>query len=185
MPYEIAWEQEGACKRLYGFVSTKEFVQSVLAIQADPRITQARYIINDFTGVTGYDITEADVLLFAAYGLDAFHLNPDVSIAAISTDPAVCRLLDIYASPRYSLYAFRHFPTSRMARAWIAARTHPHGHELTVSLETPEAVDAWHQDWQASGFPVTQAPAQQDEGYTFVGSSPDGHRVHVVAPGSN
>lgn len=119
MPYEITWENRGAHKRMYGFVTSVEFLRAALEMQGHARFDELRYVVNDFREVTGHNITEADVMKVAAYALGAFHINPRIAIAAISTDAEIQRLMELYASPRYSLYAFRYFPTLVAAREWI------------------------------------------------------------------
>lgn len=125
MPYEITWEPRGAVKRLFGFVSAEEFLRSAMDLQGHPNFDGLRFVINDFREVTGHAVTETDVKKVAAYGLGAFHVNPRIAIAAVTTDAEILRLLELYASPRYSLYAFRHFPTLVAARNWIEIHTAP------------------------------------------------------------
>ena len=56
MSYEIAWEPGGLYRKFTGKVSGKEILNSNFELQLDPRFTDVKYIINDFTGITSHSI---------------------------------------------------------------------------------------------------------------------------------
>jgi len=56
------------------------------------------------------------------------------------------------------------------------------GGELAIRLDTADAVDALHAQWQALGLTMLQAPVELDFGRTFVATDPDGHRIRAFHP---
>ncbi len=120
MAYEIAWEPRGVCKTFSGFVTSREFMQSITEFQGDARFDDCRYSLNDLSRVEGHDICEADVKRFAAFAIGAHHSNPNVRIAVVTVDDTIRSLLDFYSAPGHSPYPLRIFPTLAEARAWLA-----------------------------------------------------------------
>ncbi|MFK0688965.1 VOC family protein [Mesorhizobium sp. IMUNJ 23033] len=53
------------------------------------------------------------------------------------------------------------------------------GAELVFALDTPDAVDAAHEDWAGRGLNILQRPTDMDFGRTFVALDPDNHRLRV------
>lgn len=51
--------------------------------------------------------------------------------------------------------------------------------ELTLLLESRQAVDDCYQQWQSWDVAMLQPPQPSDYGYTFVASDPDGQRLRV------
>lgn len=51
--------------------------------------------------------------------------------------------------------------------------------ELTLLLDSREAVDRCYQQWLGWDITLLQPPLPSDYGYTFVASDPDGHRLRV------
>ncbi|EJN00348.1 VOC family protein [Phyllobacterium sp. YR531] len=56
--------------------------------------------------------------------------------------------------------------------------------ELLFMAENAQALDAMHDDWLHRGLRIAQEPVTLDFGYTFVALDRDGHRLRVLAPGS-
>jgi catechol 2,3-dioxygenase-like lactoylglutathione lyase family enzyme len=91
----------------------------------------------------------------------------------------------VEASPTFVLFAL---DGGLMLGLWSRHTVEPAaaaaggGGELAFTVETSDAVDATHADWQARGLAIAQAPAAMDFGRTFVALDPDGHRLRVFAP---
>ena len=93
MACEIVWEHRGVHKRLSGHVSAREFERSVETVQADPRFDEIRYVINDFSAVTGHGLDEQHLLELAAIQYGAQASNPQVRAVYVGVDPELARQL--------------------------------------------------------------------------------------------
>ncbi len=94
-------------------------MNSIITLQGDHRFDTIRYSINDFLFVEQYEISEADVRKFAAFGKGAAITNPRIRIAAITNDESIKSLLRIYTSPPLASFPMEIFPTLEAARAWL------------------------------------------------------------------
>jgi hypothetical protein len=59
MPFTVEWDGAGLIKQLTGFVGASEFSRSAEATTSHREFDRAKYVINDFTGVTGTDLIGA------------------------------------------------------------------------------------------------------------------------------
>jgi hypothetical protein len=116
MPHEIIWEPKGVYKRFSGHVSAAEFLNSQEEVLADPRIDSARYVINDFLGVTSYVATKDDAEYSAAYNRGANFSNPRLRVACITTSPGI-RVL-VAAAALVSTLKLKAFSSQEEARRW-------------------------------------------------------------------
>lgn len=120
MPCEIVWEHKGVHQRLSGHLSTGELQDSVETVQADPRFDEIRYVINDFSAVTGHELDEQQLLELSAIQYGAQASNPRVWVVYVGADPELTRRLrsiQIDASqPAYRVALFDALP---QARDWL------------------------------------------------------------------
>lgn len=120
MPCEIAWEHRGVHKRLSGHLSASEFQRSVEAIQADPRFDEIRFVINDFSAVTGHELDEQRLLELAAIQYGAQASNPQVRVVYVGADPQLARWIrSALIDSQRSLYRVALFDTLPQAREWL------------------------------------------------------------------
>jgi len=120
MACEIVWEHRGVHKRLSGHVSAREFERSVETVQADPRFDEIRYVINDFSAVTGHGLDEQHLLELAAIQYGAQASNPQVRAVYVGVDPELARQLRvILIDSQRSLYRVALFDTLPQARDWL------------------------------------------------------------------
>ena len=120
MACEIVWEHRGVHKRLSGHVSAREFERSVETVQADPRFDEIRYVINDFSAVTGHGLDEQHLLELAAIQYGAQASNPQVRAVYVGVDPELARQLrGILIDSQRSLYRVALFDTLPQARDWL------------------------------------------------------------------
>lgn len=61
-----------------------------------------------------------------------------------------------------------------------SAQTAGGGSELGWAVDSREAVDELHRQWQALGMRIAQPPTQMDFGYTLVALDPDEHRLRAL-----
>ncbi|WP_300054739.1 hypothetical protein [Malikia sp.] len=121
MTCEIVWEHKGVYKRLSGHVSADEFVRSVETIQADPRFDDIRYVINDFSAVTGHELDEDMLIELAAIQYGAQASNPQVRAVYVGTDPRLTQRLEsiLLEGPQHPVYRVTLFETLPQARDWL------------------------------------------------------------------
>ena len=62
MSYHITWEPRGALKTLTGFVTGREFRDSIDDLCMDERFSGIDWLICDLTGVTAHSIDRQDVI---------------------------------------------------------------------------------------------------------------------------
>lgn len=65
MPYHNVWETHGLYRVFSGELQGDEIFSSNVAVQADPRFPGIRYIINDFTGISGHQIDDTHIWIYA------------------------------------------------------------------------------------------------------------------------
>lgn len=121
MAFEIFWEDRGAHKRFHGHVTDRELLDSVVAIQGDPRFDTMRYTINDFLAVTSFSVAEQTVRIVSAIGGAGALTNAGVRVAIVAADAQIQALADIYAALPLTAYPTRTFDDLSAARAWLAA----------------------------------------------------------------
>ncbi|WP_062207125.1 VOC family protein [Aureimonas sp. AU12] len=90
----------------------------------------------------------------------------------------------VEASPTFVLFVL---PSGLPMGLWETTGVQPApasaggGCEIGFKVESPEAVDATHADWQGKDAAIAMAPTDLDFGRSFVALDPDGHRLRVYA----
>lgn len=121
MTYTVEWEGRGFYKRFTGKVSFQEYARSQEQVTSDPRIDEAKYVINDLLGLDGYTVTPDQAEYAAAFTRGPSYSNPWLRIAFVTTDTKIILLLMIVQ--RLSSLEVGAFPTVAEARTWgLAAR---------------------------------------------------------------
>ena len=93
----------------------------------------------------------------------------------------------VEAAPTFAMFALA---SGVMLGLWTrkgvepAVSAQPGASEIAFAVGSPAEVEARHQDWQARGIRIAQAPTAMDFGHTFTALDPDGHRLRVFAPGA-
>ena len=119
MPYTFESEPHGVYKRFSGHVSAPEFLASVMHLQGLYDFDRVRYTINDFTDVASYDISEDDVVGFAARGIGANAFHSGVKVAIVTRDASIVALIDQYRT--MAPFDLRVFDDLVEARTWAQA----------------------------------------------------------------
>jgi hypothetical protein len=127
MAYELVWEPDGVIKQFSGIVPGWEFIQSVKNVQSDSRVDEARYIINDFSAVTGYELSEEVLTEFAVLQYGAYVSNPNCRIVFVTTDEALAMLVrNTPAAVGLTSYETEVCPTLSAARDWLDSQPQLH-----------------------------------------------------------
>jgi hypothetical protein len=109
------------CRRYSGVVTATEFLESIFAVQRDPRFDSLRYSILDAFDVTGTDVSDFDIKSVAAHSIGALNSNSTVKVAIGASDPALLAMAQIFLSPPYTSYPAEILTTREAAEAWIRA----------------------------------------------------------------
>ena len=123
MAFELVWEPRGVYKRFYGHVTGDELMEAVTQVEGDPRFDDLRFVINDFLEISGFAVTEDNVLMVSAIDNAASTSNPNIIIAIVAADLQIQALARLYAVAPLTVYPTEIFLTIHDARAWILSTT--------------------------------------------------------------
>lgn len=127
MPYELVWEPEGIHKRFSGFVTARQFIQSVEQTQRDSRFDEIHYIIDDLSEITGHELSEETLTHLAAINYGAYASNPNCRIVYVTTDEVLAgRLKTILISGGMTSFQVEIRPTVADARDWLDSQPKLH-----------------------------------------------------------
>ena len=123
MPYRIAWEPVGVYRTYYGDVPGSERRKSLEEICGDPRFDSLRYAITDFLAAENLGESTLAALEVAALNIGPLMTNPTIILAAVAVDPSHREYVERVRSHGFIKAPYEIFPTSALARLWIAERT--------------------------------------------------------------
>jgi hypothetical protein len=119
MPYDICWEPHGVLKIYVGHVTGAVFLQAVERVNAHPDFDSFRYVINDFTDCTSFEIESAVQDLAVAAAIGAQRSNPMLIAAFVATDKAILITLQNIADSARSGISVSVFQHLEGARRWV------------------------------------------------------------------
>ncbi|WP_374277923.1 hypothetical protein [Azonexus sp.] len=120
MSFALCWDGSGLLKRFGGYVSAEEFMDSADASFSHPDIDRARYIINDFSNVTGHGLCDAVAEYVGVMRMGASLSTPNLRVLYISTDESIRDFVAaLTAHPFHTAWETRVFPTMSLAEAWL------------------------------------------------------------------
>ena len=126
MPYTLHWDGQGLVKTLTGYVSADEHVDSTNASTAHPRFSEAKYIINDFSEVTGFDLDQVTTEFVASIRLGASIRKGNIRVVYVSPDELIRAFVDeLTIHPFDGAWETCFFRTMKEARAWLGAQPEP------------------------------------------------------------
>ncbi|MBD3610603.1 MAG: hypothetical protein HUJ30_08640 [Gammaproteobacteria bacterium] len=97
MSYELKWTDDRGLQRTFkGSVMADDVLTSVLTVHGDPRFEKIRYIINDFTNITDYNLDDEDIKVLSAMGKAATLTNPGLKVAIVAHNSEVLNLGEFY-----------------------------------------------------------------------------------------
>ena len=65
MPFTTNWEPEGVYRKFTGNISGEEILKSNFQLHKNPEFLKIKYVINDFTDVTGHSIQPGHIEVYA------------------------------------------------------------------------------------------------------------------------
>lgn len=118
MPYTVKWDGAGLIKKLSGFISPLEFAKSAEASTSHPDFDRAKYVINDFTEVSGADLMAA-VEDVAIARIGASNGKSLLKVAYVGNGDILSRFLAELLSPQYDCgWETRMFASREDAMHW-------------------------------------------------------------------
>jgi hypothetical protein len=120
VPHSIVWEPEGIFRAFSGIVSGEEILESNLVLYDDVRFESVRYIINNFTEISGHAIEPDHLSAFASTDEMISQLKHEFKIALIVPQDAYVGLARrLCAITNNKLFEYRIFNTVDDARKWV------------------------------------------------------------------
>ena len=120
MPNVSTWEEKGLYRVFSGKISGEEVLQSNLDTHGDPRFDDLRYVINDFTQVSDFEVTESDIEIIAVVDDVAVLSNPKIKIALVVTLRSLLEWVGLYCEKMEdATYICGIFSTVEEARQWV------------------------------------------------------------------
>jgi hypothetical protein len=125
MPCEVAWEERGVYQRLSGFVSAREYEQSIRSIQGDARFDDLRQVIVDCLDMTGDDFSEENLAEIAIVGHVAHLSNVNCPVAFVVTTPRLEALIGkLFVDALRDVMDIAILDSPEGAQAWLGALRH-------------------------------------------------------------
>lgn len=96
MPHSNSWEEKGLCRIFTDKVSAEEVLKSNLSLHGDKRFDSIKYVINDFTRITDFEISDRGISTIVAVDNAAAITNPNIKIAIVSTYEEFLSWVELY-----------------------------------------------------------------------------------------
>lgn len=122
MPYTYEWEKNGVYRKFTGIISGEEILNSNFELQSDIRFSKIKYVINDFTAVTGHSIENRHTKAYAKND-DVISISVGkLKIAIIVIEKSLISLAELYKKEmKELLYDCEIFETIGEARNWVSS----------------------------------------------------------------
>lgn len=122
MPHNNTWEEQGLYRLFSGVVSGEEILRSNFDVQVDPRFQKIKYIINDFSEVTGVNLDAGHTEIFAKTDDIIANSKGRLKIALLVSQKELLPLAENYKNlMNGKLFECKIFPTIATARDWVGS----------------------------------------------------------------
>lgn len=115
MPFTITFEPAAVIKRFSGHVTAAEVRDSMQQPLSHEEFDRLRYCINDFSAIDSHDVSEHDILGFAALCLGARAFNRQIRAAVVTRRLDILVLVKEFAA--YEALELATFASLEEARA--------------------------------------------------------------------
>ena len=125
MPYENVWKDNGVVRTYHGDITSNEILNSNASIQNDPRFSELKYIINDFSAINSCTASAEDIDAIAAidYGSSQARNIPG-KIAIIASNEELLNWVQVYFEKmKNSPYIFKLCDSTDEACQWVSKTT--------------------------------------------------------------
>jgi len=121
MPHTNTWETQGLYRKFVGEISGDEILESNFELQSDPNFKNIKYVINDFTEVTGHTIESAHTKAYATSDDIISNTKGKLKIALVATQPSLAALANSYREQmKNNLFECEIFQAIKEARTWVS-----------------------------------------------------------------
>ena len=119
MSFELLWEPKGVVIRFYGTVGMFDPEQATAAYTRDIRFDELKFVIADYSGISGCEALPKDIEAVGAMDIGAMRTNPLMRKAVVTTSPEVIAMAEHHQEALGVQMPTRIFPTMAEARAWL------------------------------------------------------------------
>ena len=121
MPYENKWKDNGLDRVFSSTTSGKEILESNLDLHGDKRFEKIKYIINDFSNVIDFKVTDHDLEVIATIDNVSAISKDELKIAIVVTNSALIKWAQIYLEKmKGSPYKCQIFSQYKDALQWAS-----------------------------------------------------------------
>lgn len=121
MGYRLHWESRGVVKEFFGTVTGACIMHSLADVHGSPEFDTLRFVVNDFSAVTAFDLSDFDPEYVAALDGAASMTNKRINVAIVATAPAIIEAAEQYARTPLNTYPTKLFTDMASARTWAEA----------------------------------------------------------------
>ena len=122
MANSTQWEEQGLQRQFTGIISGDEILRSNLSLQGNEKFDQLRFIVNDFTDVTTFELTDRDIAAIASIDNVASKTNANIRIAIIVKMESLREWANLYIEKMQgSTYKCKIFDDVESASLWAKA----------------------------------------------------------------
>jgi hypothetical protein len=114
----MEWRKTGAVKHFTGMVSLEDVMMSDSEISGSERYAELWYVVCDFSGTQGLDMTESQRQEIRALRLGGFWSNPRIKFAFVTEDLKIKNAIEKSVFDGQTLHATQVFKTIEDAMAW-------------------------------------------------------------------
>jgi hypothetical protein len=118
---EVIWEDHGVVRQFSGKVGDREFIQSSIEIQADPRFDNLGYVIQDFSRCTELAVDDDTIEEGVARASIALLSKLHFRVAFVGTLPGLRDLTAKMANSSFCPPHLRTFETMEDARIFVGS----------------------------------------------------------------
>jgi hypothetical protein len=119
MKYENQWETKGLLRTFSGKMTGEYILKMNLSLHGDPRFDDLRYIINDLSNISEFDISDMDIETIAAIDNAGALSNSNIKIAVVTTNQALTIWVKRYLTAMEdSTFQCQLFEDVSAARQW-------------------------------------------------------------------
>jgi hypothetical protein len=126
MPYTIEWNGQGFIKRMFGFISEHEFMESADAVISHPMFEISKYLINDFSGVSNPKLNALAIAYAEVVETGALQNKHRITVIYVSKDNKVRTVVkQVSGLGSGKVWQTKLFDTIQEAMEWAQTRLSP------------------------------------------------------------
>lgn len=119
MTYSLAWEPLGVVIDFTGHLSIQDMLNATVAYAQDSRFDRLRYVIEDYTQISGCCATPEDIEAVWALDFGAQRSNRFIRKAMVTTSLDIVNLAHYYQHQLGPAFPLTVCSTQAGARAWL------------------------------------------------------------------